>query len=99
MLIRALTYLTRAATSHLCCQDAPGHPIIDLMRDFQLDSLTEYTDAAILEEMRRIAALHQNGPLTSGAFTRLSPNVTTSTIFRRFGTWKKALDAAGLANL
>lgn len=97
--IRPLILLDARNHSQPCCQHAPSHPIIDQMGDFRLDWLTEYTDAAILEEMRRIAALHKDGPLTSGAFARLSPKVTPSTIFRRFGTWKKALKAAGLSDL
>jgi hypothetical protein len=69
------------------------------MRQFELDSLTEYSDGAILEEMRRVVTLHSEGPLTTTAFGQLSPKVSWSTIQKRFGGWKNALKAAGLSNL
>jgi 5-methylcytosine-specific restriction endonuclease McrA len=69
------------------------------MRQFELDSLTEYSNEAILEEMRRVAALFGGGPLPREAFKKLPSKVSATTIGRRFGGWKKALRAAGLAHL
>ncbi len=69
------------------------------MREFELDSLTEYSDQAILGEIQRVAALHAEGPLTKTAFVKLSPKDSSSTVEKRFGGWKKALLAAGLTHL
>jgi hypothetical protein len=69
------------------------------MSRFELQTLTEYTDEAILQELRRVADLHSAGPLTRGVYGRLSPRVSFDTVRRRFGSWEKALSAAGLANL
>jgi hypothetical protein len=69
------------------------------MAHFELESLTEYTDEAVLEEIRRVAQRHGDGPFTLAAFERLSPRVSANTIRRRFGTWKAAIDKAGLGRL
>ena len=66
---------------------------------FELESLTEYTDDAVLEEIRRLAQTHSDGPFTLAAFKRLSPRVSANTIQRRFGNWKGALQKAGLEHL
>lgn len=39
------------------------------MRRFELESLTEYTDEAVLEEIRRVAQVHSEGPFTLTTFT------------------------------
>jgi hypothetical protein len=70
------------------------------MPRFEFDFLTEYTDEAILGELRRVASLLPVGePLTKTAYERLSPKVAGKTIQRRFRGWKVALDQAGLGHL
>jgi hypothetical protein len=70
------------------------------MPRFEIDFLTEYTDEALLAELRRIAALLAPGePLTTTTYERLSPKVAHTTTRRRFGGWKEALERAGLAHL
>lgn len=65
---------------------------------FEIDFLTDYTDEAILAEIRRVACLAPaNQPLTVSGFNQLSPKVAHSTIRRRFGGWKEALERAGIA--
>jgi hypothetical protein len=66
---------------------------------YELDSLTEYSAQAIVGEMRRVAALHPNGTLSVRSFSRYQPKVSYQTILQRYGTWKKALNAAGLSHL
>ncbi len=66
---------------------------------YELDSLTEYSDQAIAQEMRRVAALHPDGILSVRSFSRYQPKVSYQTILQRYGTWKRALNAAGLSHL
>jgi len=70
------------------------------MTPYEIDFLPEYTDEALLNELRRIAALLPAGkPLTKPAFAEHNPKVSHSTLRRRFGGWKEALDKAGLGHL
>ena len=70
------------------------------MPRFEIDFLMEYTDEALLGELRRISAMLAEGePLTKTAYTQHSPKVATNTICRRFGGWKEALEHAGLGHL
>jgi hypothetical protein len=70
------------------------------MPRFEIDFLTEYTDEALLGELRRIAALLPVGELlTKTAYQRHSPNVAHTTLRKRFGGWKEALERAGLGYL
>jgi len=64
---------------------------------FKLKRLVAYTDDAIIREMRRVADLLQNPALTVSLFEKHS-RVSRTTITRRFGSWGRALDAAGLGN-
>lgn len=64
---------------------------------FELKRLTEYTDAAILDELRRVAAIVPDGPLLTALFERHS-RVSKDTVSRRFGSFSKALEAAGLSD-
>ncbi len=66
------------------------------MPRFEIDFLTEYTDEALLEELRRTSAILGEHPLTQVAFTKTSRKVHAQTLIRRFGTWKDALAKAGL---
>lgn len=68
------------------------------MSRFELKTLTEYSDGAILEELRRVAALNPKGPLTQTVYRKLRPKVSLYTVRRRFGEWKEALDRAGLGH-
>ncbi len=67
-------------------------------KKFQLHHLTEYTDSAILEEIRRVATLVGSDSLTIRDFEKHS-RVGISTIRRHFGTWRQALKSAGLEHL
>ena len=64
---------------------------------FELHRLAEYGDEAILTELRRVAALFPVGAFLESDFERVG-RVARNTIRRRFGSWFKALDAAGLAH-
>ncbi|MGE5478307.1 MAG: homing endonuclease associated repeat-containing protein [Bacteroidales bacterium] len=68
-----------------------GKPPIFVMR-----RLAEYSDEAILDELRRVAELIE-GPITAIGFEQLA-RVGRNTVTRRFGSWLKALEAAGLGH-
>jgi hypothetical protein len=69
------------------------------MPRFELNFLADYGDEALLEELRRIAALvPEEEPLTAKSYGAHSPKVAADTIRRRFGGWKEALGRAGLLN-
>jgi hypothetical protein len=70
------------------------------MGRYEIDFLPEYTDEALLDEVRRVAALLPAGePLTKIVFKQHGPKVSESTLRRRFGSWKDALEKAGLGHL
>ncbi|MFZ3083906.1 homing endonuclease associated repeat-containing protein [Rhodoferax ferrireducens] len=62
---------------------------------FELDHLESYDDQALIEELRRVAALVATPTLTIGQFTALA-KVHGSTLQKRFGGWRRALEVAGL---
>jgi hypothetical protein len=68
------------------------------MRRFKLNRLPEYTDKAIITEIRRVAKLVSSKKLTIPAFQKHA-NVGVNTLRRHFGSWRKALRAAGLEHL
>jgi hypothetical protein len=64
---------------------------------FELNRLSEYSDASILDEIRRVADLTAPETLTIQTFEKHS-RVKVGAIRRRFGTWGKALNAAGVGS-
>lgn len=61
------------------------------------DALPDYSDASIIEDLKRVSERFPKEPLTSvfySAHGRYSP----SCIKRRFGGWREALDAAGIGS-
>jgi hypothetical protein len=70
------------------------------MSRFEINCLTNYADDALLDELRRVAALlPADQRLTKTTYERHSPRVAHTTIRRRFGGWKEALEKAGLGHL
>lgn len=69
------------------------------MRRFEVGFLAEYSDEALLDELRRVAGHFKGNNLTQPEFLKLTPKVSPQTIQRRFRTWGKALDKAGLTHL
>jgi hypothetical protein len=64
---------------------------------FEIEHLESYDDAALLDELRRVASLIDAQKLTREHFSAIS-NVHDSTLRRRFGGWRAALKAAGLSD-
>lgn len=62
---------------------------------FELDRLADYSDEALIAELKRVSALVGDTSLTLAAFAKLA-KVSSSTVQRRFGGWEAALCAAGL---
>ncbi|MGP8269029.1 MAG: homing endonuclease associated repeat-containing protein [Terracidiphilus sp.] len=65
---------------------------------YELQTLDEYSDEALLAELRRIADVFNGQRLTRERYDSLA-RVHSSTLFRRFGSWKEALDKAGISDL
>jgi len=63
---------------------------------FQLTTLTDYSDEALLAEVRRVAAEFKGPRLTVQEFVRLS-RVHASTLRKRFGSFSRALAMAGVS--
>ena len=66
------------------------------MPRFELSRLDSYDDAALLAELRRVAALVDSPVLTQSEFDHHS-KASASVIRHRFGGWARALHLAGLA--
>ncbi len=62
---------------------------------FELQTLTEYSDDAIIAELRRVVAALGGKRLTQQRF-KLHARVGLSTVRRHFGSWPAALDRAGI---
>ena len=69
------------------------------MSRYEIEFLPEYSEAAMLDELRRVAAQFRGDNLTQPEFLKLSPKVSPQTLQRRFGTWGNALNKAGLSHL
>jgi len=63
---------------------------------FELQTLDEYSDKALKEELRRVASALNGQRLTRDRFNSLA-RVYSSTIEKRFGSWRAALDIAGIS--
>ncbi|MBZ0260559.1 MAG: HNH endonuclease [Hyphomicrobiales bacterium] len=61
--------------------------------EFELRTLTDYSDDSLLAELRRVASEYKGERLTHTEFNRLS-RVHSSTLRARFGSWGAALDRA-----
>ncbi|MHB9038445.1 MAG: homing endonuclease associated repeat-containing protein [Armatimonadota bacterium] len=62
------------------------------------DFIKTYPDEALLEEIRRVAGLVGKPVLTSTDFAKHA-GIGASTIARRFGGWRNALQHAGLGHM
>lgn len=62
---------------------------------FELRTLDEYSDDAILAELRRVAEALAGQRLTVERFNTIA-RVHSSTVQKRFGSWRRALDLAGI---
>ncbi len=71
-----------------------GQPVSSKMR---AQHGREWSDARVLEEIRRVAAMLGAESLTAEDFERHGEHVSTAVARARFGTWAKALRAAGLS--
>jgi hypothetical protein len=67
------------------------------IRSFTQDFLEDYSDDALLSELRRVSELSPGTPLTKEFFAK-NGRVHSSTIVGRFGSWEVALTEAGLAD-
>ncbi len=65
---------------------------------FELDRLTDYSTADIVNEIRRVADVLAVSPLKKREFDSESM-VHSRTIRRRFGSWQAGLEAAGRGHL
>lgn len=62
---------------------------------FELKTLEDYSDEALLEEIRRVMSALNDKRLTQQRFREIA-RVGVTTIRNRFGSWKRALDLAGI---
>lgn len=65
---------------------------------FEPTRLAEYTDEALLAELQRVANVVGRPSLSTADFKNHA-RVGLTTLRRRFGGWRKALEAAGLVHL
>ena len=64
---------------------------------FEQDFLENHSDEAFLQELKRVADLHPARSLTK-TFFDANARCSSSAIQRRFGSWKEALNRAGLVD-
>lgn len=65
---------------------------------YELRTLDEYSDDAILAELRRVADSLNGERLTRNRFNSVA-RVHSSTVVNHFGSWREALDRAGISEL
>jgi hypothetical protein len=65
-------------------------------KKFELKTLEEYSDKALIDELRRVAELFVGSRLTRDKFNEHT-RVHSSTLENRFGSWRNALDQAGIS--
>lgn len=65
---------------------------------FEAQRLSDYSDDALLAEIRRVAASLGTSCLSKAHFTKVS-RISASTVQRRFGSWHEALAKAGVGHL
>jgi 5-methylcytosine-specific restriction endonuclease McrA len=63
---------------------------------FELQTLEEYSDKALIAELQRVAGAMNGQRLTRERFDSMA-RVHSSTLHNRFGTWTDALDKAGIS--
>jgi len=68
-----------------------------LVAKFELTTLESYDEDSLVEELQRVASLVPPGPISRSAFDAVS-RVHSSTISRRLGDWRSALERAGLGD-
>lgn len=61
------------------------------------DALPDYSDAAIIEDLRRVSESSPSDPFTR-TFYSTQGRYSLDCVTRRFGGWRKALDAAGIGS-
>lgn len=66
-----------------------------MVKKFEIDFLEEYTQAALLDELKRIQKIVGERPVTKKDIDKYGKAVW-STYFRKFGSFSNALKAAGL---
>ncbi|TAM42866.1 MAG: HNH endonuclease [Burkholderiaceae bacterium] len=64
---------------------------------FELTTLDEYTDEALISELQRVAQALEGQRLTRQKFDSLA-RVHSSTLHNRFGSWARALDKARISD-
>jgi hypothetical protein len=69
------------------------------MARFEVNFLDENSDEALLAEIQRVTASFSGASLSKRLFDELSGRVSASTICKRFGGWKEALETAGVVHL
>ncbi len=66
------------------------------MTQFTLTTLTVYDDKAIIDEIIRVSSITEPGLKLSRRIFNKYSKVHASTITKRFGSWERALELAGL---
>jgi len=62
------------------------------------DALPEYSDTAIVDDLRRVSESFPEEPFTNRFYFMNGGRYSSSIFKRRFGGWREALDAAGIGN-
>ena len=67
------------------------------MARFELATLLNYDDDALVAEIRRVVTILPAGPITRKAFDQVA-RVSSSNLVRRLGGWRQALERAGVGD-